>query len=429
MISKKSPNRSLLVWILQTGEPLQIDESNSRPMRAISLCNAALESGHRVVLWSSVFYHQTKQHRKYYSGDIKVSNHLKIRLIPSIGYKRNIGLDRIVDHAQMGLNLKKALGRVDELPDVAFIGYPPIEISAVLARWLSIRGIPSLLDVKDQWPQYFVDAVPAQLKPLARWALWPYFYLARRAMRDATGIAAMADSFLDWALDFAGRKKNKMDGVFPLTAPKGQATKAQIAEARQWWDSKGVIDDGRNRVCFVGSHTDAFNFLPVFEAAKAEAKNNVSCQFVICGDGDGSEGLRKMMSGLSNVIFPGWIDSPKIEVLAERSQAALAPYINHDSFTRSIPNKVIDALSFGLPILCPLKGEVGALIRSYNVGISYGTDSGVKLDDCIQALRNDPGMTQNMSHNALRLYKDRFSYEVVYGGLVKHLEMLSCPQG
>ena len=189
--------KQLTVWILQTGEPLHIDGDNPRPMRAMNLSNALVKAGHKVVLWSSAFYHQQKRHRSTNSRTIKVYDHLEIRLIPSRGYRRHIGMSRLIDHAQLAFNLKKMLCREKFVPDVAFIGYPPIETAAVLARWLAKRGVPTLLDVKDQWPTLFLDAVPLPLKPLGQMVLWPYFTLARRAMQNATGISGMANSFLD----------------------------------------------------------------------------------------------------------------------------------------------------------------------------------------------------------------------------------------
>ena len=131
------------------------------------------------------------------------------------------------------------------------------------------------------------------------------------------------------------------------------------------------------------------------------------------------------MAGLPNVHFPGWIDRPEIEALAERCQAALAPYSNIDSFKKSIPNKIIDALSLGLPILSPLQGEVASLIAENGVGLRYGTDSRKTLHDCIQTLMHDTALQKNMSRKARALYEERFSFEMVYGGLVKHLEKLA----
>ena len=77
-------------------------------------------------------------------------------MIPSIGYK-NIGFLRILDHIILGINLKKYLSKKDiELPDFAFIGYPPIETSFFLINWLRNNKIKFILDVKDDWPETFL---------------------------------------------------------------------------------------------------------------------------------------------------------------------------------------------------------------------------------------------------------------------------------
>ena len=163
------------IWLIQTGEPLHIDGENARPMRAMNLSNALVQAGHGVVLWSAAFYHQEKRHRSATAQTIKVSDNLEIRLIPSRGYKRHIGLGRLINHGQLAFNLKKMLNHEESLPDAAFIGFPPIENAAVMARWLLRQGVPSLLDVKDQWPSLFMEAVPAPLQFLGRMVLWPYF--------------------------------------------------------------------------------------------------------------------------------------------------------------------------------------------------------------------------------------------------------------
>ena len=425
IISGANDGKGLLVWVLQTGEPLHIDSDLPRPMRAMNLSDMLVRAGHRVVLWSSVFHHQGKRHRSTPSERIRVSDRLEIRLIPSNGYTRNIGLGRLFDHAQLGLNLK-ALLRVEEVvPDVAFIGYPPIETAAVLTRWLAARGVPSLLDVKDQWPTIFLTTVPTPLRPAARPAFAPYFHLARRAMRDATGLSAMATPFLQWALALAGRERKESDGVFPLTSPMDEVPDAQMTDARRWWDAQGIPDDGTARVMFVGSYSQGFDFRPVQEAAKRAADEPAPCEFVICGNGDSSTSPHAMLSGLPNVHFPGWIDRPRLVALAERCRAALAPYRNTEDFQMSLPNKVLDALSLGLPVLSPLQGEVASLITTRGVGLRYGSDSGMTLHDCILALTEDRGFQGRLAQNARTTYTERFSFQMVYDGLVTHLEALT----
>jgi len=415
----------LTIWILQTGEPLHIDGDNVRPMRAMNLTNMLVAAGHKVVLWSSSFYHQEKRHRSVKQKIIRVSDNLEVRLIPSCGYQRNIGLGRLIDHAQLAINLKKMVKECKDLPDVAFIGYPPIETAAVMVHWLTKRGIPTLLDVKDQWPSIFLDALPQFLRPLGRIILWPYFQLAKRAMQNATGISAMANGFLHWSLDFAGRNRVDADGVFPLTSQLGQLSETELDTARRWWQDQGVLDDGKVRICYVGNHSPNVDLSPVRDAASLFNKVKAPVEFIIAGDGVSTIEFKTMMSGLPNVSFPGHIDRPKFITLAERVHASMIPYVNSESFQRSLPNKTFDSLALGLPILSPLQGEVASLINENEVGLHYGTDTGKSLHDCVQTLINDPILQQRMSHKARTLYEERFSFDMVYGGLVKHLKKLA----
>ena len=119
------------IWILQTGEFLQIDKEKGRPMRAINLSEYFLKRGHSVNLLSSDFSHQLKLHRnkKFTVKDLKTN--FQITLIPSLGYKKNISFKRLLDHFILGLNTFKYLLKItpNNYPDFVFIGYPPIETS------------------------------------------------------------------------------------------------------------------------------------------------------------------------------------------------------------------------------------------------------------------------------------------------------------
>ncbi len=82
---------------------------------------------------------------------------MSIQLIDSSGYKSNVSLARLMDHAKLGLNLKKLLSKInkEDYPDAVFIGYPPIEPAYVMSKWLSKRNIPYIVDVKDKWPDIY----------------------------------------------------------------------------------------------------------------------------------------------------------------------------------------------------------------------------------------------------------------------------------
>ena len=97
------------VWIIQTAEPIHIDEPGMRPMRAMNLADALVDSGHEVCIWTTGFLHSTKKHRTKKYVLKKINPNLSIALIPSIGYKKNLGIRRVIDHIQLALNLRKRI--------------------------------------------------------------------------------------------------------------------------------------------------------------------------------------------------------------------------------------------------------------------------------------------------------------------------------
>ena len=408
------------VWIFQSGEPLHSDDGNPRPMRAMNLANTLVDKGHKVVLWSSGFYHQEKRHRSKDFKQIHINDKLEIRLIPSPGYKRNVSISRLIDHFVLALNLQGQLALQEVFPDVAFIGYPPIESAFVMTRWLKKKNIPCVLDVKDQWPSILVQSMTKLIQPIARAILSPYYLIAKKTMRDSTGICAMSVGFVNWSLEFSNRVKSNFDFVVPLTSPNELLTDTQTEEAMLWWSERGIEKNGSYRIMFVGSFSRAFDFDEIFKAANELFDKDINCEFVLCGDGELAADLQNKASKCENVKIVEWIDRPKIVVLSQISSAFIAPYKNSSDFVISIPNKVVDALKLGMPLLSPLKGEVANLIKDNKIGFLYGYT--ISLSECIESLIDDAKLQEKMSINAKNLYNSKFEFNTVYDGLVKHLE-------
>jgi glycosyltransferase involved in cell wall biosynthesis len=408
------------VWILQTGEPLHIDKDDFRPMRAINLSNKLVDCGHQVTLWSSDFDHQKKVHRSNTYKKIIVNNNLKIILIPSTGYKKNIGLSRLIDHFFLAFNLHKKLNLMTDLPDVAFVGYPPIESAFIMTRWLKKKGIPTMLDVKDQWPLVLVKTFPKFLRLFARILCSPYYILAKKSMRNASCISSMSYDFLVWARNFSNSRISEFDKVVNFTWPVKLLTDSELSSARLWWSQNGILENDKFRIIFVGSFSRAFDFNVIFEAAKELSNQNVNCEFVLCGNGEFYKDLDERAQNSSNVKIIGWIDQSKIIALGEMSSVYIAPYKNRSDFIMSIPNKIVDSLRLALPLICPLKGEVNALININNIGFYYNDAS--SLSNSIMTLVNDSNLQKKMSNNAKNLHNNKFEFHNVYGGLVNHLE-------
>lgn len=408
------------IWIVQTGEPLHCDEDNPRPMRAMNLANIAVKHGHEVTIISSRFYHQNKSHRKIVKDEITISQKLKIVLIDSPGYKSNLSLSRLWDHFVLSLNLSKKIKKLSPKPDIVFIGFPPMEIGYVMSKWLLKKSIPFVVDVKDQWPTFIVSSLPKLIQPFARVILHPYFYISKKTMNTATGITTMADAFLKWAEKFSQRSTNDFNKVVPLTSKVETVSSEEMNIARQWAENIGIRGN-KLRVMFLGSHYPSLNFDHIFYASEHLNKIGFECEFVICGKGQLTDEIKRKSQDNENIILTGWVDRPKINAIAEKCSLSIAPFKNIDNYTSNLPNKIIDYLSLGLPILSPLEGELSALIAKYNVGYKYDENKLSTLCEGIISIY-DRRKIEEMRLNSLQVYKTLFDFESTYEGLVRHLE-------
>ena len=98
------------------------------------------------------------------------------------------------------------------------------------------------------------------------------------------------------------------------------------------------------------------------------------------------------------------------------------PYKNNPDFVKSIPNKVIDAFKFGLPLISPLKGEVRNLIKNYKVGVSYSDKKSLLI--LLKKLISSRIICKSYSNNSIKLYKSKFEFNNVYNQLIINLENL-----
>jgi glycosyltransferase involved in cell wall biosynthesis len=313
------------------------------------------------------------------------------------------------------LNLRMLLKKESSLPDVVFIGYPPIETAVVMSSWLKKRKVPILLDIKDLWPSIFIDTFPKNLKSFAKIIFYPYFYMARKTIANSSGISTMSQGFLNWSLNFSKRQVNLNDKIIRLTTSNIKFKDVDIKISEEWWKKIGVYPK-TIKVFFVGTFSTAFEFDQIYLAAL----NLKECQFVLCGHGPCLDEIKNNMKGLDNVVFPGWVDRVKIKSLANMSIASIAPYKNIENFTLNIPNKIVDSLLLGVPILSPLEGEVKSLIEENNVGLIY--DDSFTLINCILKLIDNRELQIKMSVNSKKLYDSEFEFNKVYNSLVSHLE-------
>ena len=405
------------IWLITIGEPLPTDAGAPRLMRTGIIAGLLRDRGHEVVWWTSRFDHQAKTMRAPLSPDSKSKLGYELRLLAGCGYASNVSLDRIRDHHQVAQAFLAEAGTLPA-PQVVLCSYPTVGLCEAALSFSQPRGIPIAMDLRDLWPDIFVNLVPRPLHRLARMLLRPMFQASNRACAGATALYGITEAFVDWGVARAGRSRRDVDRAFPLAYDLNPIASEALGWARDQWTSLGIGPDART-LCFFGTLGRQFDIPTVLRAARILKDDDL--RLVICGVGDRLDLYRREAADLPKVLFPGWVDSAAIRALMERSLAGLAPYHNERSFTMSIPNKAVEYLAGGLPVLTCLTGKLQQLLNDQACGLFWSEGDADGLVAAIRALTSDAGARQHMADNAASAYSENFVAQVVYGRLIDHL--------
>ena len=410
------------IWLLQIGEPLPIDGSGARLYRIGILAEYLAEGGHNVVWWCSTFDHFKKRQRFFKDTTVEVNDNLSLKLLHSPGYRRNVSLWRVMNHLRIARKFSK-FAEQEQKPDIILSSFPTIEMSCRAVSYGIAEGVPVIIDARDMWPDIFLNLAPPWCRRIVKPVLGSAYAKTKRAFRDATAITGMTPAFVEWGLRYAGRRKTPLDRDFPFGYRMKVPDRKALEAAEALWRGLGVEKgSGYSYICFFGTFGRQFDLETVIEAAKILEEEASPFRFVLCGSGDRLEYFKRLAEGSKTVIFTGWIDEAEIWSLMRISAAGIAPYYSTEDFRLSIPNKIVEYLSAGLPVLSSLEGSVSDLLKEHGCGLFY---NGVQ--DFIEKLRyvseNDTAR-KKMSDNALALFNERFTAEKVYGEMIEYLSSI-----
>lgn len=403
------------IWIVATGEPWPTDEGRPRLLRGGILANYCAGLGDSVTWWNTTFDHRRRQDR--FGQDVvheDVSGLTMRGIFAPTTYSRSVSLDRIVNHIQVGRAFRRQVAGL-EPPDVILCCMPLVELAYEAVRYGQQTGVPVVIDLRDFWPELWLEPVPRILRPLARIPLAPWTLMLRRALRNCDAISGITESFLNWGLAKAGRARRESDFVAPLAYDTDRAKPDELEAANAYWDSLGVPPTGTFIACYFGTLANRTGVELIVEAARAiPVERRQDIRFVIAGVGDAYESLRERALGLDHVLFPGWVDLPRIATLKQRASVGLIAYPNTPDFVASVPNKVPEYLAGGLAVVSTLEGEVRVMLEREQAGVHVGDRTPERLARALIELADDPVRVARLKDGA-RSASRTFASADVYG--------------
>jgi glycosyltransferase involved in cell wall biosynthesis len=413
------------IWFVEATEPLPGIDDNARPLRFSLLAQELVKQGHSIVWWTSTFNHANKRNRFNHACSIDLNPHVHLELMHGSKYSKNISVRRIRHHRLLAKSFKNLASEAQEKPDLIVTCVPILELAEQAVAYAKEHRIPVIVDSRDLWPDIYFSLLPKSLQPIAKRFLQSELRRAERIFKGASGITAVSDSYLNWSLAYAQRTRKNTDRVIPLGYPtRDKSRKTEIDRKAIELQTKYQLS-GKLVVLFLGIFGRSYDLETVIRAARIIDQKKLPIQFILGGAGDLLPKLEEMSVGLSNVVFTGWLDPESMLALMQLSSVGLAAY--HQKALQSLPNKLFEYMSSGLPILSSLKGEQAQLIAQEGIGISYEAGDEASLVQNLQWLLDNEEQRIAMGKKSQILFNEKFSQEKIYSNFVDYLVKMCHP--
>ena len=403
-------------WLITVGEPVPLPGAGERLWRTGVLAQHLARAGHQVTWWTSVVDHFRKRFHPLPEGPLTAESGYQIRFLAGRLYRRNLSLDRLRNHREVARAFRREAPRLP-LPDLILCSLPTLELSAAAVRFGAERELPVLLDIRDLWPDVFYQVLPQGLQRLGPLVFAPFVREARTALRGATGLLAVSQTYLDWGLRLAGRAAGPRDQVITHGYPRPRPVTEEAVATLQ---AALGVRPGMTVLWFVGSFARHADLGTVIDAARRLSGRD-DLLFVLSGAGDREREWRERAAGLANVRFTGWVDGATIATLGRIASAGLVSYT--PGATMSLTNKLFEYMSTGLPLVLGVRGEAETIARKWDCGLVYQPGDAADLAQTVKTLADDPALRRRLGEGSLRAFRTEFDESIIYPRFVSLLEL------
>ncbi len=327
----------MTVWIIKIGEPLEYDYDNVRLLRSSILAKGLVIKSHNVYFFVDKFDHFKK---KYRNETLYYSNNIKYQFLNGISYKKNFSIKRFINHFQVAIDFYLKAKKISNKPEMVIISFPTIFLAFSASFFCKKNNIPYVVDLRDAWPTIF--SKNKYFKKILNFYYKPYL---NYIFKNSFHITACAPFFENFYKVYSNEIKpfTYIPHTFPTITDN---------------DLKNCAYSGNYIVYFgaISKQRRLNEFLSTF------SKFRLSMNFYICGDGDQLNHLKSIYKQ-SNIIWLGQVNKQTMAELAVNSLFGIAPYELHEGYQDNIPNKIVEYLSYGLPVISNINNSITAFLN------------------------------------------------------------------
>ena len=142
---------------------------------------------------------------------------------------------------------------------------------------------------------------------------------------------------------------------------------------------------------------------------------------MLAGNGEIDEvhGLAKSLGIEERVDIPGWLSPEACERELESASIYVLP-----TQAEGLPLGLLEAMSFGLPVVTSRAGGIPSLIEDGVNGLLVRADDPTELAHAINAILDDESLRKRLGENARLTIEHGYSIDAVISSLVKEYEDL-----
>lgn len=396
------------VIFIRHSEPLPIDSAEERMLRTGQMVEYFDKNNIEVLWLTSSFNHFKKRQRV--PGDYSIFTLSRLKVIQTPGYKNNISIGRLWDHWIFGIKSAKFLINNNDY-DCVISSFPTVTSTFFASLICKIKRKKLIIDYRDKWPEIFYMNYKGTKKFAIKSICMCIDQFCRMAFKCSDNILCPTKSYRNYISNRYSLKETKFV-VSPLGYKKesyddtGRLLKLYSINNANW---EAIF-------VFAGTLGYMFDFAPIFELATKESENKDL--YVFCGEGERYLELKQRYESYPNILFTGWLNKKELDFVFNEATVALAPYLNISNFIGHVPNKIMEYMSYGLPVITCLNGESRDIIEQLG-GYFYEQGSVESLYEVVNRMSNKSDEERALiKKKSLELFYKKYSSDVVYSSII-----------
>lgn len=161
-----------------------------------------------------------------------------------------------------------------------------------------------------------------------------------------------------------------------------------------------LVVERQNTILFAGTVNERKGYQDLIRAFAAVKNNHPDWKLVFAGNGEigAAKQLAKILQIETNVEFLGWVSGSKKDMAFRQSSIFCLP-----SYAEGLPMAMLDAFSYGLPVITTPVGGIPDLLTDFQNALIYQPGDIHALSDCLTKCISDQTLRDSLAESSTHL--------------------------